>query len=76
MDSTIWLWLGFAGFVLVLLAFDLGLLHRKQRETGIIRFHSLKYGLPLTLVFVGAKMVLVDIWKVPTTLALADTSAA
>ena len=43
---------------------------------GVIRrFHYLKYGLSLTLVFVGAKMVLVDIWKVPTALALAVTVA-
>ena len=41
---------------------------------GIIRrFHYLKYGLSLTLVFVGAKMVLVDVWKVPTALALGIT---
>jgi tellurite resistance protein TerC len=35
MDTSIWLWLGFNAFVLVLLALDLGVLHRKQREIGI-----------------------------------------
>lgn len=66
METSIWLWLGFTAFVLALLAFDLGLLHRKPRTIGIReslipsgfyvmlagivrRFHSLKYGLSLTL---------------------------
>ena len=35
MEATIWFWLGFVGFVLVLLAFDLGVLHREHREIGI-----------------------------------------
>jgi tellurite resistance protein TerC len=30
-----WMWLGFLGIVGVLLAFDLGILHRKQREIGV-----------------------------------------
>lgn len=34
------------------------------------RFHLLKYGLALVLVFVGAKMLVVDIYKVPIGLAL------
>ncbi len=33
--SSLWLWLGFNLFVVVLLALDLGLLHRKQREIGV-----------------------------------------
>ena len=34
---------------------------------GIIhRFSYLKYGLSLVLVFIGTKMILIDIWKVPT----------
>ena len=42
---------------------------------GIIhRFSYLKYGLSLVLVFIGAKMILVDIWKVPTALALGVTA--
>lgn len=37
------------------------------------RFVYLKHGLSLVLMLVGAKMLLVDIWKVPTALALAAT---
>jgi tellurite resistance protein TerC len=35
MDSSIWLWVGFNLFVLALLAFDLGVLHRKEREIKV-----------------------------------------
>ncbi len=43
---------------------------------GIIhRFAYLKYGLSLVLVFIGMKMILVDVWKVPTALALGVTAA-
>ena len=35
MQASIWLWVGFNAFVLFLLALDLGLLHRKQREIGV-----------------------------------------
>ncbi|MGE0659347.1 MAG: TerC family protein [Reyranellaceae bacterium] len=35
MDHSIWLWVGFNAFVLLLLAFDLGILHRKRREIGV-----------------------------------------
>jgi tellurite resistance protein TerC len=39
---------------------------------GVVhRFHLLKVGLALVLVFVGAKMTLVEIWKVPVGLSLA-----
>jgi tellurite resistance protein TerC len=31
-ESNIWLWIGFNLFVVALLAFDLGVLHRKERE--------------------------------------------
>ncbi|HYD63825.1 TerC family protein [Azospirillum sp.] len=42
---------------------------------GIIhRFAYLKYGLSLVLVFIGTKMVLIDVWKVPTALALGVTA--
>jgi len=34
------------------------------------RFHFLKYGLALVLMFVGAKMLLVDWWHVPTMISL------
>jgi tellurite resistance protein TerC len=39
------------------------------------RFHYLKYGLSLVLIVVGIKMLLVDIYKVPTVVALAITAA-
>jgi hypothetical protein len=35
MESSIWLWVGFNLFVLALLAFDLGILHRKEREIKV-----------------------------------------
>lgn len=34
MDQSAWLWLGFITFILLLLAFDLGVLHRKSRVIG------------------------------------------
>jgi tellurite resistance protein TerC len=38
---------------------------------GIVhKFVYLKYGLSLVLVFVGAKMMLLDIYKVPTAVSL------
>lgn len=33
--NTLWMWLGFNVFVLILLALDLGVLHRKGQEVGI-----------------------------------------
>ena len=33
--NTLWMWIGFNLFVLVLLIFDLGVLHRKGKEVGI-----------------------------------------
>lgn len=39
---------------------------------GVVhRFHLLKYGLALILVFVGVKMLLIDIYKIPMLLSLA-----
>ncbi|HUD41848.1 MAG TPA: TerC family protein [Dokdonella sp.] len=35
------------------------------------RFHLLNYGLAATLVFIGIKMMIVDVWKVPVGLSLA-----
>ncbi|CAA9415348.1 MAG: Integral membrane protein TerC [uncultured Ramlibacter sp.] len=35
LGQAIWLWLAFVGVVVVLLAFDLGVLHREEREIGI-----------------------------------------
>ncbi|MDQ4060036.1 MAG: TerC family protein [Pseudomonadota bacterium] len=43
---------------------------------GIIdRFRYLKHGLSLVLVLVGIKMMLVDVWKIPTGVALGATVA-
>jgi tellurite resistance protein TerC len=43
---------------------------------GIIRlFHYLPYGLSLILVFVGVKMLLVDIYKIPIGIALGTVAA-
>jgi len=36
LTSSIWLWLGFLLFVVALLAVDLGLLHRRPREVGVV----------------------------------------
>lgn len=35
MDKPLWMWAAFLGIVAILLAFDLGVLHRKQREIGV-----------------------------------------
>jgi tellurite resistance protein TerC len=35
METSIWFWLGFIGFILVLLAFDLGVLHRKPKAVSV-----------------------------------------
>jgi tellurite resistance protein TerC len=35
LGKPVWMWLSFIGIVVVLLALDLGVLHRKQREIGI-----------------------------------------
>ena len=35
LGKPVWLWLGFLGIVLALLAFDLGVLHKSDRELGI-----------------------------------------
>jgi len=37
------------------------------------RFHLLSYGLAVVLVFIGAKMLLVDIYKIPVAISLAVT---
>jgi tellurite resistance protein TerC len=37
------------------------------------RFHLLSYGLAVVLVFIGAKMLLVDIYKIPVAVSLAFT---
>jgi tellurite resistance protein TerC len=37
------------------------------------RFHLLTYGLAIVLVFIGAKMLLIDIYKIPVAWSLAFT---
>jgi tellurite resistance protein TerC len=55
MESSIWLWLGFNLFILVLLALDLGLLHRRQREIGVREALLLSLGyVALAAVFAAA----------------------
>jgi len=55
MESSIWLWLGFNLFVLLLLAVDLGLLHRRQREIGVREALLLSLGyVALAAVFAAA----------------------
>ncbi len=35
MGTPVWMWAAFAGLVVILLAFDLGVLHRNHREIGV-----------------------------------------
>jgi tellurite resistance protein TerC len=39
------------------------------------RFHLLSYGLAAVLVFIGAKMLLLDLYKIPITVSLLATLA-
>lgn len=39
------------------------------------RFHLLAYGLALVLIFIGCKMLLLDVYKIPITVALSATAA-
>ena len=39
------------------------------------RFHLLAYGLALVLIFIGTKMLLLDVYKIPITVALSVTAA-
>jgi tellurite resistance protein TerC len=39
------------------------------------KFHLLHYGLSVLLVFIGTKMLLVDVYKLPTTISLAVIAA-
>ena len=38
------------------------------------RFHLLAYGLALVLVFIGTKMLLIDVYKMPIGIALSVTA--
>ncbi|MBM0106747.1 TerC family protein [Steroidobacter sp. S1-65] len=39
------------------------------------RFHLLSYGLAIVLLFIGAKMLLIDVYKIPVAVSLAVTAA-
>jgi tellurite resistance protein TerC len=39
-------------------------------EGAAARFHLLNYGLAAVLLFIGTKMLIVDVWKIPIGLAL------
>jgi tellurite resistance protein TerC len=52
--STLWMWLGFNLFVLVLLALDLGLLHRRDKEVGIREALLLSLGYFVLALIFGA----------------------
>ena len=38
------------------------------------RFHLLSYGLAIVLVFIGAKMLLIDVYKIPVVFSLGFTA--
>ena len=48
LGQPMWMWLGFIGIVIALLAFDLGILHRKTHEIGVRESLALS-GLYITL---------------------------
>jgi len=80
MTANIWLWIGFNAFVLIMLALDLGVFHRKAH---VVTFKesiawtvawitlALKIGLGGVLSFVGVKMRLAhSAWKIDTHISL------
>lgn len=44
LGKPVWMWAGFAGIVVVLLALDLGVLHRKHKEIGVRESLALSAG--------------------------------
>ena len=52
--NSLWMWLGFNIFVLILLALDLGLLHRKGKEVGIREALLLSLGYFVLALLFGA----------------------
>lgn len=52
--NSLWMWLGFNVFVLVLLALDLGVLHRKGKEVGIREALLLSLGYFVLALLFGA----------------------
>jgi tellurite resistance protein TerC len=54
LGTPIWMWLGFVAIVITLLVFDLGVLHRKQREIPVSESLALSAGyISLGLLFGG-----------------------
>jgi tellurite resistance protein TerC len=39
------------------------------------KFHLLSYGLAVVLLFIGAKMLLIDVYKIPVAISLTVTAA-
>ncbi len=58
MDLSLWVWAAFLGGVLFMLA------------SVVHRFVYLKAGLSVILLFIGAKMLLLDVYKIPTAVSL------
>lgn len=52
--NTLWMWLGFNVFVLILLALDLGVLHRKGQVVGIKEALLLSLGYFVLALIFGA----------------------
>ncbi len=57
LGKPVWMWLGFLGIVIFLLALDLGVLHRKQREIGVGESLALSAGYIALGVAFGAGLV-------------------
>ena len=73
LDNPVWMWTGFLAVVLALLAFDLGVLNRKDKEMGIAQ------SLWLSAFYIGFAMIFgAGIWWAHDTgvLATADGSHA
>lgn len=54
MESSLWMWIGFNLFVLILLTLDLGLLHRNNRKVGIREALLLSLGYFVLALLFGA----------------------
>ena len=57
MDTSFWLWVGFNLFVVALLAFDLGILHRKEREIRLSEALWLSLGYVVLALLFGAGLL-------------------
>jgi len=57
MDGSLWLWVGFNLFVIALLAFDLGILHCKEREIRLAKALWLSLGYVALALLFGAGLL-------------------